>query len=308
MLPVAVESRSGRINRYWTPFGGGSIRPTEIPTKKTMIYKYIDKWGINVLTEKRIKITHPNDFNDPFEFLPQMVEKITMDQVDEKLGDPLFQDNYYKEKLSKGEVRNRTDFNRWLKANKKALRSAMFQAYANSDYTAQDFADIAGKRFGVSCFSDNPDDILMWSHYADKHRGMVIGFEGKTFGPYLYKADYDHERHEYHPVFTTGRSDAIINTLRRKSKHWKYEAESRLIIPWIDCVKETHKDKDTGNTVDLWFHQVDPCAVRRVIVGAKVSPAFIDDIRAVISADYPWVIFDKMSIDPKRYALNVSPA
>ena len=272
-----------------------------------MIFKYIDKWGVNILTEKRIKITHPKDFNDPFEFLPQMAEKITKKQIDDKLQNPLFIKNLYQEKLSKKEVRTRNDFDRWLTSNRTKLKSAMFQCYKNSDYTAEDFADTAGKRFGVSCFSGNFDDILMWSHYADKHRGIIIGFDETTFGPYLHKVDYAPERQEYHPVYTTGRSDAIIATLRRKSKHWEYESERRLIVPWADCTMETHKNKATGDDTEIWFHKVDPKAIRRVILGAKAPQRLMENIRTIL-VDYPEVALEKMSIDPKRYALNPNPA
>lgn len=30
---------------------------------------------------------------------------------------------------------------------------------------------------GVCCFSETSDDILMWSHYADNHKGFCLGFK-----------------------------------------------------------------------------------------------------------------------------------
>src|SRR5277367_502008 len=32
-------------------------------------------------------------------------------------------------------------------------------------------------RFGVLCFSERWNDILQWSHYADRHRGICLGFD-----------------------------------------------------------------------------------------------------------------------------------
>ena len=31
-----------------------------------------------------------------------------------------------------------------------------------------------GDSIGVSCFSEKPDDMLMWSHYADSHKGFCV--------------------------------------------------------------------------------------------------------------------------------------
>lgn len=33
------------------------------------------------------------------------------------------------------------------------------------------------KRFGVLCFSRNWENPVLWSHYADKHKGIALGFE-----------------------------------------------------------------------------------------------------------------------------------
>src|SRR5271155_2361889 len=31
--------------------------------------------------------------------------------------------------------------------------------------------------FGVVCFTERWDDILQWAHYADRHRGICLGFD-----------------------------------------------------------------------------------------------------------------------------------
>lgn len=33
------------------------------------------------------------------------------------------------------------------------------------------------KLYSMCCFAGVPNSILMWSHYADRHRGVCIGFE-----------------------------------------------------------------------------------------------------------------------------------
>jgi hypothetical protein len=43
-------------------------------------------------------------------------------------------------------------------------------------------------RAGVACFSALPDDLLMWAHYADKHRGVCLKFVGNRFEPVIGEA------------------------------------------------------------------------------------------------------------------------
>src|SRR5438552_5198124 len=33
------------------------------------------------------------------------------------------------------------------------------------------------QRFGVLCFSKNWKNPLLWSHYAEKHKGLCLGFD-----------------------------------------------------------------------------------------------------------------------------------
>lgn len=84
---------------------------------------------------------------------------------------------------------------------------------------------------GILCLSRKPDDILIWSHYADGHRGIVLEFNKPALEKNFYcdKVDYsnniitlrDHKEKssELHKLF-----------LLKKSKHWEYEQEWRLIV------------------------------------------------------------------------------
>jgi hypothetical protein len=85
-------------------------------------------------------------------------------------------------------------------------------------------------KLGVLCLSKKRDDILMWSHYADGHTGFCLQFdkEGlkswKFCAPVRYRKSYPTFKefvnypHESHRLF-----------LLRKSDHWKYEKEWRII-------------------------------------------------------------------------------
>lgn len=89
---------------------------------------------------------------------------------------------------------------------------------------------------GILCITEVPDDLLMWSHYANSHRGFCLGFErteqnilGRQARPVVYQDDY--------PRLTAANFDKKTNPNSAdvlwltKSTHWAYEREWRLIEP-----------------------------------------------------------------------------
>ena len=88
--------------------------------------------------------------------------------------------------------------------------------------------------YGVTCFSANYDNILMWSHYSDKHKGICIGFDliqDFEFFKYAYNVKYP----EVYPTVNLikdrmDRKTSLIQfQLATKSLDWQYENEVRLI-------------------------------------------------------------------------------
>src|SRR5262249_53331053 len=55
---------------------------------------------------------------------------------------------------------------------------------------------ILDQSFGVLCLSECPDDILLWSHYADSHRGLCLEFDVAGYSevfPRLHAVKYQDE-------------------------------------------------------------------------------------------------------------------
>lgn len=105
-----------------------------------------------------------------------------------------------------------------------------------------------GLKFRVSCFAESPYSILMWSHYANCHKGFCIEYEIPPY-PEINVSLF----HNLHPVIY---SDTRISVLEQylkylkapklsadilwdiykygllmKSMDWKYQNEWRLIFP-----------------------------------------------------------------------------
>ncbi len=93
----------------------------------------------------------------------------------------------------------------------------------------------SNNKLGVLALSESPLSILMWSHYADEHKGMCIGFSRETGNalsddeiclPVNYSEIYPHPT-----VGDLLRADdsATRATVRTKAIDWSYEKEWRLM-------------------------------------------------------------------------------
>ena len=183
------------------------------------LYKYrsLDgeskEWVENIFTKSEIYFSSPNGFNDPFDCKVEL----SLDGTDEEW-------RKYESGLIK---RNNPDISpaKRLILSRKISRSKAIRNNLNQ----RSITGLMGN-IGVYSLSSVRDDILMWSHYADSHKGICIGFhadEASVFfreaQPVIYSKEYPHARLIDR---TIERMSAMILT---KSDHWNYEKEYRLI-------------------------------------------------------------------------------
>lgn len=81
----------------------------------------------------------------------------------------------------------------------------------------------------ILSFSESERNALMWSHYADQHRGICIGFKRSALEGI---ADLRQVRYRSRvPVLSAETVDEAKSEagFLSKSTHWKYESEWRII-------------------------------------------------------------------------------
>lgn len=90
--------------------------------------------------------------------------------------------------------------------------------------------DAKTQEISVFCLSECNDNLLMWSHYADDHKGVCIEYSpinSVLFGCSLTPVSYQ----EKYPEFSISEEPDLEWTakyLSTKSKDWKYEREWRI--------------------------------------------------------------------------------
>lgn len=116
------------------------------------------------------------------------------------------------------------------------------------------------KDMGFLCFSRTWKNPLLWSHYADRHRGVCLGFDFPD--SLLKKIQYVAKRINVNPAEIDPRDyeDVGGQFIYTKFAHWKYEAEVRA-----GC-KLDHSSRENG----LYFMDFDSnLRPAEVIVGAR---------------------------------------
>lgn len=95
-------------------------------------------------------------------------------------------------------------------------------------------------RFGLTCFSLNPYETLMWSHYTEKHSGVCFIYDRdillRSFHDQGLDVQLDDVNYKIFPTLTLyERNNSIVYksdlpVLLSKDKRWSYEEEVRCII------------------------------------------------------------------------------
>jgi Protein of unknown function (DUF2971) len=118
--------------------------------------------------------------------------------------------------------------------------------------------------YGLLCFSERWDNPVLWSHYADKHRGICLGFEIDE--QRLQAISYVNKRPTLRIPPNLEDANKLLFT---KYRDWKYEEE------WRSWIKIDERDPATG----FYFYPFDGIVeLSEVIVGplCNISKTKID--------------------------------
>jgi hypothetical protein len=115
------------------------------------------------------------------------------------------------------------------------------------------FKKETGEKFGLICFTRRWHNPLLWSHYADKHRGICLGFDVDDRG--LKPVSYVKERPTLQIPPTL---ESMNEILFAKYRDWKYEEECRN---WFKF-----DNREDGHYF-FYFEQQEFVRLREVIAG-----------------------------------------
>ena len=170
------------------------------------LYQYMNPPGLDALRRKRIMTSSPETMNDPFEWRPAVNEHVT--KSDFEAAFPAVSSVFPFHEMAISEARR-------------------YQ---------QQFPTDSARHYRVICLSAEQRIPLLWSHYADKHRGFAVVVNTseliKAGNAFAIDVIYDPRRPRIpHPWKDNRIKENLLTTFHYKSKEWDYEKETRLLVP-----------------------------------------------------------------------------
>jgi hypothetical protein len=240
--------------------------------------------------EHKVHCAGPRDFNDPWDCRPCYDESILddpaafdqhvefFDRVDRKYGP------------SKTEAERARQLQR-LRTDPSFLRSLVRQI-TGIDQPIHE-------RYRVFCLSSMADSVVMWSHYADKHRGVCLEFGTKEEE---FSGAYRVEYSEGYPPFNLADDSLAHNLLPlvTKSAEWSYEHEYRVIA-------EEHafaRSAESLHTHD-GFLTIPPTSLTSIILGCEMDDAARESVREIVRrSDRAMAVKEAVRV-PNQYSLSI---
>jgi hypothetical protein len=166
--------------------------------------------------KRRIFCSTPGHLNDPWDCRPWY----DFTSIKEAAGRREYLDWYHRNAPPDAPPELRAKVDEIFSSNDDDLEEAL----AGLSHSMQE--EIADRR--IYCLTPDPRSILMWSHYADNHRGVCLVFDTdnalfRTARAVTYRDAYPiYKPHEMGP-------HANLETVYTKSEAWSYEAEYRVL-------------------------------------------------------------------------------
>lgn len=190
------------------------------------LYKYTphnnESRKYKVITESQLWFSKIGSFNDPIDSKWDYIQQYTTDEIKK------YWENFLKKKPHHTQTINEILQNWGSNSSFIEQQNRVFDEYR--------------KGLGVLCFSKNPTNILMWSHYANNHKGIVYEFKDDLFrntdsltenfngndNKVIYSNDRSYDLLSY-TLTGEEKKAQFAKELLTKAKDWEYEEEYRMI-------------------------------------------------------------------------------
>lgn len=283
---------------------------------KKHFYKYVSSSSaIAILESCSIKVSRATEFNDPFDTFHELrfdfdnsgvaalfiakFKELIMNRIEIDLIDPnpfglminamIRSGTYHDPDLSTvaSKITEKIDF--------------VDKLLENSNREWKDY--LMENR--IFCMSETYDNLLMWSHYADSHKGAVIRLkvfpEGQSAlcaaAPIIYSS-FPPNLGTFDEMFYSSIGAVKRDTMRIQEKQlftksiiWNYEKEWRYTV----------KQRDASKAYDI--NRIDPREIDGIYLGCKIEE---DDKAKIIkhARKYPKMEIYQGSKSNKEYKLD----
>jgi hypothetical protein len=212
------------------------VEPEELPDTIYRYRSFNPEIHLNPLLSGTFWFSHADSFNDPFDLNWGFDYSGSFEEMKQWAINFLDRSKPYLTEAAKEKIAS---------VQMRELEENPEERKRRADY----IVEMNKARFGVCCFSGIEDDILMWSHYSNKHTGFCFGVDTRRLEEIMrQRAEYNDELLEVLKVdyresipqinFFEALTDIddgssqkgdIKRFINTKSSHWAYEKEYRLV-------------------------------------------------------------------------------
>jgi hypothetical protein len=221
------------------------------------------------LNALEIRTSIPNALNDPFELSPNIdPAQFTQKRCENFLRQDYNVDMWYEREGRGRGFTNKKAFKRWyLKDLPRRAAALLPKVPDNVERVRRNFLNSFSGKWRMICASLANDSILMWSHYADNHTGVVLALD-MTQQPFsginkkcVLTVNYSAKKPDYYHFHKTPAFEReLFAVASTKATAWSYEREVRIMVPASPKVLR-----------DMQFLPITPGAVSGVFLGCRAS-------------------------------------
>jgi len=170
----------------------------------------------------------------------------------------------------------------------------------------RDFIRKWNQRSCLLSVSETAKEPVMWAHYAEMHKGAVIGIDfDKLFKMHRVIYSEDRPKMNFLDKFTTEKALEIAST---KSVAWSYEKEVRSLFDdatlrklaqqGLTCLRDFNGKK-------TWFLRLNPASIREVVFGLYTEESLKLAIRKLIERPELQHVKLYQAEESETYTLNL---
>jgi hypothetical protein len=148
--------------------------------------------------------------------------------------------------------------------------------------------DEFARKYGVLCFSKTWANPVLWSHYADRHRGIALGFDINA--NMAKEVKYSRRR----PPFYKADASTVQMLLYTKGLDWQYEKEVRI------HARLEERDAATG----LYFGDFSEHLVLREIITGPLCTTKKSEIEGALRDEGVSIIRGRLAFKTFRVVRN----
>ncbi len=261
----------------------------DVPSVIRKFYKYRpwDEYSREIISKNELWFSAPIDFNDPFDcqfpIIPDTNPKIALEFIQHQLK---------KKKMAAKLHGNKSSvkfYNLALKEITMWSKERILKFW-ETDHAFAEFEVLNNS--SVYCLSETNDNLLMWSHYAEGHRGVCFEFtytlENSLGNPEKVVYPEDYPVQDYNDYYSIDNESLVMNTIFTKSNHWSYEQEWRIF--------EFRKSKG--------IHKFPEKLLTGIIIGCKASDKIVNELKE-FSQQRPMLKLYKAHKEFNSYKLSI---